>query len=247
MDRALYIAAQGANQNMNSISIHSNNLANVKTTGFKADLEQARSMQAYGEGLPTRVFAMTERPAQNFDGGSLISTGRPLDVAISGDGWFSVQAADGSEAYTRSGGLKVAASGVLENGSGRMIVGDGGPIIVPVPFQKIEIGKDGTVSALPAGAPANAMEVVGRIKMVNPEYKDMTKGTDGLFRMKDGSIADESVDTSLVSGFLEGSNVNAVGEMTGLISLQRQFEMQVQIMKTLEEMDSASTSLLSLQ
>ena len=72
MDKMLYIAMSGAKQNMHALSITANNLANAKTTGFKADLAQARSMQAFGEGLPTRVFAMTEKARQNFDSGALI-------------------------------------------------------------------------------------------------------------------------------------------------------------------------------
>ncbi|MCM2678939.1 flagellar basal body rod protein FlgF [Echinimonas agarilytica] len=247
MDRALYIAAQGANQNMNGIALRSNNLANAKTTGFKADMEQARAMQAFGEGMPTRVFAMTERPSQDFRAGSFQTTGRPLDVAVKGNGWFAVQGADGQEAYSRSGNLKVADTGILENGRGQMMMGLGGPIIVPVPMEKIEIGSDGTVSVLPQGAPPNAMEIVGRIKMVNPDIREMVKGTDGLFRLKSGEDAEESFEARLATGVLEGSNVNAAAEMTNLINLQRQFEMQVKLMKTVEDMDSASSQLMSLR
>ena len=67
MDKMLYVAMSGAKQNMHALSVTANNLANVKTTGFKADLAQARAMQAFGEGLPSRVFSMTERPAQNMN------------------------------------------------------------------------------------------------------------------------------------------------------------------------------------
>jgi flagellar basal-body rod protein FlgF len=88
MDKMLYIAMSGAKQNMHALSINANNLANAKTTGFKADLAQARSMQAYGEGMPTRVFAMTERASQNFDSGAMLQTGRSLDIAIEGSGFF---------------------------------------------------------------------------------------------------------------------------------------------------------------
>ncbi|MBD1390830.1 flagellar basal-body rod protein FlgF [Neiella sp. HB171785] len=247
MDRALYIAAQGANQNMNGIAVRSNNLANAQTTGFKADMEQARAMQAYGGGLPTRVFAMTERPSQDFDAGAFMTTDRPLDVAIKGQGWFAVQAADGNEAYTRTGALQISEGGVLENNRGEMLMGENGPIVVPLPMEKIDIGIDGTISVLPQGAPPNAIEVVGRIKMVNPDIRELVKGTDGLFRLREGGEAEESIDVKLASGVLEGSNVNAVNEMTNLISLQRQFEMQIKMMKTVEEMDSSSSSLLSLR
>src|SRR5690606_15591384 len=118
MDHLLYIAMSGAKENMNGMALRSNNLANASTTGFKADFEQARSMQAFGEGLPTRVFSLTERPGQNFDAGAIIMTERELDVAIQGDGWLAVQAQDGNEAYTRSGSLQISPLGMLETVTG---------------------------------------------------------------------------------------------------------------------------------
>ena len=114
MDKMLYIAMSGAKQNMHALAVTANNLANAKTTGFKADLAQARTMQAFGEGLPTRVFSMTERASQNFGGGSMLSTGRDLDVAIQGDGWLAVQTPEGDEAYTRAGQLRLTETGALE-------------------------------------------------------------------------------------------------------------------------------------
>jgi flagellar basal-body rod protein FlgF len=235
MDHLLYIAMSGAKENMNGMALRSNNLANASTTGFKADFEQARSMQAFGEGLPTRVFSLTERPGQNFDAGAIIMTERELDVAIQGDG-----------AYTRSGSLQISALGMLETVTGLPVLGDDGPIQLPVPLAKVEIAQDGTVSALPLGAPANAIAPVGRIKLVRPVNNELDKGTDGLFRRKDGQIAEASADVSLLKGALEGSNVNAVGEMTYMISLQRQFEIQVKMMKSAEEMDRQQNQLLRI-
>lgn len=246
MDHLLYIAMSGAKENMHGISVRANNLANSNTVGFKADFEQARAMQAFGEGLPSRVFAMTEQPGQNFDAGPMIMTERELDIAIQGDGWFAVQDEDGNEAYTRAGNLQLSPTGMLETASGRAVIGDGGPIQLPVPLAKLEIGQDGTISALPQGAPANALEEVGRIKLVNPVYADLTKGTDGLFRRKDGQPAVADINVSLLHGAYEGSNVNAVGEMTYMISLQRQFELQVKMMKSAEEMDRQQNALLRI-
>ncbi|GAA0537662.1 flagellar basal-body rod protein FlgF [Rheinheimera aquimaris] len=246
MDHLLYIAMSGAKENMNGMALRSNNLANASTTGFKADFEQARSMQAFGEGLPTRVFSLTERPGQNFDAGAIIMTERELDVAIQGDGWLAVQGQDGNEAYTRSGSLQISALGMLETVTGLPVLGDDGPIQLPVPLAKVEIAQDGTVSALPLGAPANAIAPVGRIKLVRPVNNELDKGTDGLFRRKDGQIAEASADVSLLKGALEGSNVNAVGEMTYMISLQRQFEIQVKMMKSAEEMDRQQNQLLRI-
>lgn len=246
MDHLLYIAMSGAKENMNSIAVRSNNLANTSTVGFKADFEQARSMQAFGDGLPTRVFSLTERPGQNFDGGAIIMTERELDVAVQGDGWIAVQSRDGSEAYTRGGNLQINAQGMLETSSGLPVIGDGGPIQLPVPLAKVEIGIDGTISVLPQGAPANAVVEAGRIKLVKPLNTELEKGTDGLFRRKDGQLAEANVEVTLLNGAIEGSNVNAVGEMTYLISLQRQFELQVKMMKSAEDMDTQQNQLLRM-
>ncbi|MCH2057765.1 MAG: flagellar basal-body rod protein FlgF [Thalassotalea sp.] len=244
MDKMLYIAMSGAKQNMHALSVNANNLANAKTTGFKADLAQARTMQAFGEGMPTRIFSMTERASQNFDSGSLITTGRDLDVAIQGDGWLAVQTADGTEAYTRSGQLRVTEAGALETMGGDLVVGEAGPVFLPLPVSNINISNDGTIVVRPEGAPANALEEVGRIKMVNPDVRQIEKDTDGLFRRKDGNVEQADITVQLRSGMLESSNVNPVNEMTDMIALQRQFEMQLKLMKTAEEIDSASSSLL---
>lgn len=115
MDHLLYIAMSGAKETMNSLAVRGNNLANANTTGFKSDFEQARSMQAFGEGLPSRVFAMAERPGQNLQHGMLMTTGRDLDVAVDGPGWIAVQDPKGGEAYTRMGNLQVNATGNLQS------------------------------------------------------------------------------------------------------------------------------------
>ncbi|HFG1718890.1 flagellar basal body rod protein FlgF [Vibrio cholerae] len=246
MDRALFLAMSGAKQNMQAMQLRANNLANVSTTGFRADLAQARSMQAYGEGLPSRVFSMTERPGHNFAQGSVITTGRDLDITIQGDGWISVLDKTGKEGLTRNGNLRIDETGLLLNGNGHPVLGEtGAPITLPVPLNKVEIGGDGTISVRPQGAPADAMEVVDRIKLVRLNDQSLFKDVNGLFRATDPNTqfeADASV--KILTGALEGSNVNAIGEITSLIDLQRQFEMQVKMMSTAEEMDKASDSLL---
>lgn len=246
MDRSLFLAMSGAKQNMQALQLRANNLANVGTTGFRADLAQARSMQAYGDGLPTRVFSMTERPGHNFQQGSVITTGRDLDVTVQGDGWISVLDKTGTEGLTRNGNLQVDTNGLLISGSGNLVLGEGGaPITLPVPVSKIEIGNDGTISVVPQGAPADAIEIVDRIKLVRIDNQSLFKDVNGLFRAKNPNVAYESdAGVKLLKGAIEGSNVNAVGEMTALIDLQRQFEMQVKMMSTAEEMDKASDTLL---
>jgi|TARA_B110000908_G_scaffold172200_1_gene238305 flagellar basal-body rod protein FlgF len=244
MDKMLYIAMSGAKQNMHALSVTANNLANAKTTGFKADLAQARSMQAFGEGMPTRVFSMTERVGQNFDSGALLTTDRDLDIAIAGDGWFAVQAADGTEAYTRSGHLRLTEDGRLQTNDGELVIGDAGPIFLPLPVQNISIANDGTIMVQPEGAPVTEQDEVARIKFVNPDVRLMEKGSDGLFRRKNGVDAIADINVKMQSGTLESSNVSAISEMTDMIALQRQFEMQLKLMATAEEVDKSASSLL---
>ena len=244
MDKMLYIAMSGAKQNMQALSINANNLANAKTTGFKADLAQARSMQAYGEGMPSRVFSMTERASQNFDTGSILHTGRSLDVAVEGDGFFAVQAEDGQEAYTRGGHFRLTETGALETNDGELVIGENGPITLPLPVNNIQISRDGTIMVQPEGAPNSVQEEVGRIKLVNPDTRLMEKGNDGLFRVKNGGQLVADINVNVLGGALESSNVNPINEMTEMIALQRQFEMQLKMMKTAEEIDSSASSLL---
>ncbi|MDO2947324.1 flagellar basal-body rod protein FlgF [Aeromonas simiae] len=247
MDHLLYIAMSGAKENMNSLAVRSNNLANANTVGFKSDFEQARSMQAFGDGLPSRVFSKTERPGQNLEHGMLMTTGRDLDVALDGQGWIAVQDPKGGEAFTRMGNLQLSATGNLQTSTGLNVVDDAGsPIVLPLPLEKIEITRDGTVSGRPEGAAANLSEDFQRIKLVNPASDTVEKGEDGLFRRKDGKAEPAAAGVGLIAGSLEGSNVNVVDEMTNLIRLQRQFETQIKMMKTAEENDEAQTQLLRL-
>jgi len=242
----------GAKQNLIGVSMNANNLANAKTAGFRADFEQQRSMQAFGDGLPTRVFAMEERPGSKMHHGPIATTGRDLDIAISGRGWLAVQDQNGEEAYTREGNLQITRDGLLTTAKGTPILGEGGPIVLPVPVEKVEIGPDGSVTVRPQGAPANFLEVVDRLKVIEPPNdNDLTKGLDGLFRSKDAVLSNElcgfceaSPNIRIVSGALEMSNVNPVEEMVSMISHQRQYEMQVKMMKTAEDIDRTEDSLL---
>ena len=246
MDKLLYIAASGAKQDLLGASIRANNLANAQTTGFKAQLEQARAMPAFGEGLPTRVFSMTENAVNNYEGGPMIQTGRELDLAIQGDGWFAVQDAQGNEAYSRNGSFELGPNGQLKDSSGNIIMGDSGPIFLPIPLSNINIANDGTLSVQPQGAPATVLEEVGRLKLVNPNIRDIERGTDGLFRLKSAELANEDPSVSIRTGVLEGSNVNPVEEMVNMINLQRHYEMQVKMMKQAQDLDTRGNALLRI-
>lgn len=246
MDKLLYIASSGASQDLLATGVRANNLANAQTNGFKAQLEQARAMPAYGEGLPTRVFAMTESPTNNYEGGAMIQTDRELDVAIQGDGWFAVQDKQGNEAYSRDGSFQLGPDGILQDMAGNMVLGDNGPIFLPVPLENLNIAGDGTVSTRPQGAPPTVLEEVGRLKLVNPPPRDLHRGGDGLFRLMNGETAEANETVRVRTGVVEGSNVNAVDEMVSMMSLQRHYEIQVKLMKQAEELDTRGNMLLRI-
>lgn len=246
MDKMLWVAMSGAKENMNAVAVRANNLANANTTAFKADFQQARAMQAFGEGMPTRVFSLTESPGQNFASGAMRATGRNLDVAIQDQGWIAVDDGKGNERYTRNGSLEVGTDGLLKNSTGQTVLGDNGPIVVPMPIDNLVIGANGNVSIRPMGAPPDAMEVIDRIKLVNPPNGNIEKGGDGLFKLKDDQQALADANVKLQIGALEGSNVNSIEEMTNLIALQRQYEMNVKLMKTADENAQRSESLMRM-
>ncbi|MBH0020578.1 flagellar basal body rod protein FlgF [Pseudoalteromonas sp. SWXJ133] len=246
MDKMVYIAASGAKQSMLGMALKANNLANANTTGFKSDFAQARSMQAFGEGLPTRVFSMEERPGSDMTSGGIVQTGRDLDIAMSDNAWLSVQDASGNEAYTKVGTLNITAQGMLVTSGGRQVIGEGGPIILPVPIEKIGFSEDGAIQVRPQGAPANFLEEVDRLKIVEANNSTLEKGNDGLFRPKPNQTVETSANVKVLSGSLEMSNVNPVHEMVDMISHQRQFELQVKLMKTAEEIDERQDQLLRI-
>jgi flagellar basal-body rod protein FlgF len=188
---------------------------------------------------------MSERPGTDFSPGSIQTTGNDLDVAINGEGFIAVQAADGSEAYTRAGELHVTVNGQLLTGAGQAVLGNGGPIALPQ-SESLTIGTDGTISVRPVGQDANALAEVDRIRLVKPDLSQMIKSADGLLRLRDGSSAPPDASVRLVSGALESSNVNSIAEMVHIIEHARQYEIAVKAMATAEQMDAAGARLLNL-
>jgi len=245
MDKSLYIAMSGAKQTLLAQTANANNLANAQTSGFKTDLEQFRSMPVYGPGYPTRVYAMTERPGTDLSPGAMQQTGRDLDIAIEGDGWLAVEGSDGKEAYTRAGDLRTTPEGLLQTGTGLKVLGQDGSITLP-PAQKLEIGKDGTISMVPLGGNASNTAVIDRIKLVRPDPQNLEKRNDGLMHLKDNKTAEASADVTLVQGALEGSNVNTIGAMVEMIELAKNFELQTKVMKSADENASASARLMQM-
>ncbi|NMG32153.1 flagellar basal-body rod protein FlgF [Aromatoleum evansii] len=244
MDRLIYTAMTGAKHTMGQQAAVSHNLANATSTGFRAELHKLRAVPVQGEGLATRAFVVDASVASNFEPGPMQHTGRPLDVAVEGKGWLAVQLPDGREAYTRDGSLQLSANGVVQTRSGLPVLGDGGPVTIP-PDNEFLVGKDGTISALQAGGAENVINVIGRLKLVNPPEASLVRGDDGLFRLQDGAVAPQDEDVRVAGGYLEGSNVSVVDQMVQMISLARQFEMQTKMLQTAEANDRAGAQVLA--
>jgi len=239
MDRMIYLSMSGAKATMQRQDTLANNLANVSTPGFRAELQAFRAVPVEGSGASTRVFSLETTTGYDATPGAITSTGRNLDVAVQGNSWLTVQALDGTEAYTRGGSLEVSADGTLTTRSGLPVMGDGGPLQVP-PNSAVSIGADGTVSAKGTDGKSTA---IGKLKLVTPETA-LKRGEDGLFRGADGDLTAD--DTARVQdGALEGSNVSPVESMVAMISAARQFEAQMKMIQTAEANEKSASQLLT--
>ena len=246
MDKALYVAMTGATETLRAQAANSHNLANISTVGFRGDLTATRAVAIEGEGFQSRVNALLESAGFDNRAGGLMQTGGDLDVAVRGENdWIAVQDAGGNEAYTRSGDLRITAQGQLRTAAGLVVMGDGGPVSIP-PAQKVSIGDDGTISVVPQGQGPETIASVGRIKVVHVEPQDLVRGEDGLMRVKPGASATPVAGSALMTGVLEGSNVNAAEALVNMIQLARQFDMQMRVMRTAEDNAKSSTSLMKI-
>lgn len=247
MDRLIYTAMTGAAQTLGRQAAVAHNLANVTSTGYRAEEHRLRAVQVQSSNTPaplaTRAFVVDASTHTDYSSGPMQYSGRNLDVAVQGPGWIALAMPDGSEAYTRNGSLELSVNGVLQTRTGIPVQGDGGPISVP-PDVRINIANEGTVSVVPETG-AQTVNAIGRIKLVNPPTQELVRGADGLFRLRSGEPAIQDERVQMASGYLEGSNVNAVDQMVTMISLARQFEMQVKMLQTAEQNDRSATQVIS--
>ncbi len=237
MREMLLLSMRGARDIVRRQEVTMNNLANVATDGFRKEIAL---LKLDSEGNAYRTTS------PDLSAGAIRTTGRDLDVAVSGEGWMAIAAPGGTEAYSRRGDLRVDEFGRLINGAGQQILGNGGPITLP-PNGKVEIGTDGTVSILPLGQAPNTLAVIDRIKLVNPPASALERGEDGLFRLADGEVAEADANIRLLAGSLEGSNVNAIQSLVTMIDLARAFESQVKMMKLSKEQQEHLAQVIKLQ
>ena len=245
MDRLIYTAMTGANAAANRQAVLANNLANVSTNGFRAELSTYRAVPVRGDGATTRVMALEATPGYSDIPGAPQHTGSAMDAMTAGNSWFGVQALDGTEAYTRNGSFEVAEDGTLKTHNGLTVLSDSSaPISVPAGAQ-VTLGNDGTLTAKVGNQPPAG---IGRLKVATPTPEDpLKRGDDGLFRTTSGDPMGNDAAARLQLGVVEGSNVNAIETMVGMIQAARQFESQTKLITTAEADDRAAAQLLSIQ
>lgn len=250
MDHAIYTAMGAATQTLDQQAVTASNLANASTPGFRAQLNALRAVPVQGLSLPTRTLVTASTPGADMTPGAMDYTERPLDVAVRQDGWLAVQAADGTEAYTRNGNMELNPAGQLSI-QGNLVMGDGGPIAVPQGAQ-VTIAADGSITALNAGDAPNATVQLGRLKLVKATSTEVTRGDDGLFRLtasaqaQRGAVLQNDPTVQVMPGVLEGSNVNSTQTMVDMIANARRFEMQMKVISSVDDNEQRANQLLSM-
>jgi len=248
MDKLVYTAATGLRAHMAAQAAIANNMANASTTGFRADRVVFDRIKLSGGGSELEARAPTSEEVTDADRrpGSVQQTGRPLDVAITGnDDWMAVQAGDGTEAYTRRGDLEVAPSGVLQTGDGFIVMGQSGPITVP-PYDSLTIAGDGTINIVPRGGDPKSPQQVDKIKLASTKGSDTVKGLDNLLRVRGGGSLPDNLDAKVQGGALESSNVNMTQALVDMIENQRSYEVQANLLKNAKDMDESGASLMRM-
>lgn len=241
MDRLIYTALSGASQTLYEQQISANNLANVNTNGFRADMAMATNDKVKGGGFDTRYMAQEGASGVNDSTGVAEKTERPLDVAIQGAGYIAVQDKTATKCIpaTATFSRTTRATGHRRQSG----AGDNGPIILP-PNAIASFGSDGTLSVTPDDGDVTATMDIDRLKLVDIPVANLAKNPEGMLITADGVPAQRDENIKVSGGFLEGSNVSAVSEMMSSIAMNRQFEAQIKMMKTAEDISDAGNRLL---
>ena len=248
MDRCIYTALNSMNILRDNQSVTAQNLANISVTGFQKDI-QINFASVYldrDKGIDPRVLALQEPGGFDSTPGPVQQTGAPLDLAVDGTGYFIVKPANGEIALSRRGDFTVSANGTLRDGTGTQPLSvDLEPITIP-PHRKISISGDGIIEIEPLNAPLGQTVRVGQIATTFGSEVPLAKTIDGFVRPVDGSIPEPDNRTILLSGFLEGSNVQSVDELVTGIDQSRAYEINVKFISTAQEIDEASASLMRM-
>ena len=250
MDRLVFTSNATIKEQATARQVLVNDLANVSTVGFKSSYDVAlQSVKVEGAGFDSRFQAQAvSRDLIRMQPGSIMATGRPLDIAMAERGVMTVQAPNGDMAFTRRGDLKVNIQGQLQNGSGHLVMGEGGPITIP-PGLMVSVNPDGSIYARDPAQVGPAADVrIDQLRLRDASDVKLARRQDGLFKVDgqpDGS--DIPVGASLpqvIPQALEGSNVSAIESMTRLIDQSRSFETQIRIIKEMKGLDESGSSMM---
>lgn len=245
MDRLIYSSLSAMRSSMARQTATANNIANAQTPGFRADIAETQALWMRGAGSDSRAVASEEVLNADMASGTVMATGRTLDVTANGDAMFVVQSEDGEEAYTRRGDLQVSTGGLLTTGDGRPVMGTGGPIILP-PADSIAIDGQGRINIVPAGGSAAQPQEVGQLRLVSPKGSDVAKGLDNLFRVRGGGTLPDDPDATMKSGYLEGSNVNMTKSLVEMMDASHAWDMQLKLISDARSNDEATANLMRL-
>lgn len=246
MDRLIYTALTGMDAAMNRQRAVANNLANSSTPGFRAEEFAVTPVTVKGPVLEVRALAQGAVRGADMQAGVVNHTGQPLDIALQGKALLALQAPDGSEVYTRRGDLTVTATGVLQNGDRLPVMGEGGPITVPL-GSEIRISEDGAVLASDPAVPDAPPQQIAQLKLASPEGSAVMKDIDGFLRVPDGGVLPADPTAKVTIGALEGSNVDTASTLVDMIEAQRAFEQRARIMSTAQQIDQSGARLMSLR
>lgn len=244
MDKLIYSSLSAMRSAMARQTMTANNLANANTVGFRGEMSSSTALWLKGDGFESRATNSGEVTSADMSEGTINETGRDLDVALQGkDTLLAVQSREGDEAYTRRGDLQIGDSGLLTTGDGMPVLGDGGPITLP-PYDKLVIAGDGTISIVPQGGDPTQMQIVDRLKLVSSNGSAVAKGLDGLFRPRSGGTLGADPQAAVRQGAIEGSNVNVSTTLIDMIEASRDWDMQVKMMSSAQDIDKASADLM---
>jgi len=224
MDRSIFVALSGLSAGIERLNVGSNNLANINTTGFKK-FRPLFTMASPGLGA-TRAFVNPKAPALDYTGGAMIESKRSLDLAIEGKGFFVVKTPRGIR-YTRQGDLKIDREGRLSTKTGYPLLGKDG--VITLSRSDVEIDSEGSITERGA--------VVGKIRVVRFKNSDKMVYEGGVYRSNGAEpIEVKGDEAQVLQGFTEGSNVNPVLEMVGMMENLRAYQTQVKMIQTIDEM-----------
>lgn len=246
MDRMIYTALTGMDAAMTQQRAIASNLANANTPGFRAETFATLPMHVSGATFDVRGLAQGAVRGADLSPGVTVNTGRALDIAVGGAAFMAFQNSAGEEVYSRRGDLAIDPSGLLTNGEGLQVMGANGPISVP-PGWDVSFGTDGTVFAADPAAPEAEPQAVGQIKLVSVAGSAVAKDLDNQLRVVGGGVLPADLEAQITPGALEQSNVDTAGTLVEMIAAQRAFENRVKMISTAEQLDQASSRLMSLR